>query len=316
MPFSLACPPGYVYGAYPSREYVQCFRRLSVPQWGLIAVGVGLGLVMLCAALLVLWVHFHRTVAIIRKSDPLMLLVLLCGLMLCLVAAFMWFDVNPGMCALRPWLLVLGMGLVYPVMLIKQVRLLIIFRAANKLLRRTVPGRHILVVIAFGYYLPCCVMLVVWFAVSPFQPYEYIDLQERTISSICRSGDIDVQIIILSLLLAFHCLIILAGLIIGLLSGIIYSSFNESIFLGFSLLLLGLTFGIVTPLVTIYPNSVSVQFFVPTLCILGVALFSMILLFSNKFIIHYFPLVARKDAMKSISDIQTRISLLSTQENK
>ncbi|MDP2438605.1 MAG: hypothetical protein Q8P67_22920 [archaeon] len=302
----VACPEGWEPFEI-ANGVSQCFRRVDLNSAELIAIGAGLGIAIVLCVVSIVWVYVNRSDDNLKASAPTSLIIILCGMITCLVAAFMWFDNNDAMCGLRAWLLPIGISLVYPTLIIKQLRLLWYFRQAAKLQRPSTSPVPFLITIGLIGLLPNCILLITWFSISPYAAYHHLDLSHQTVSSLCGSNSKTLDTTILSLLLISNALPLCFGVVVFLLSNRIYANFNETFYLACCVLAAAVAFIVVVPLVVIEPTDLEVQFLVPTICILAVVIVDIIALIGQKVILVYFTSWAIKKGEVAIAENAQRI---------
>lgn len=309
------CPDGYIRSYLPASNFTMCLQNIPVSVGGRIGLGVGLGLTLILAILLFMWQLRMRKAPVVRAGDPQITSIITFGLGLAIVAAFMWFDNNDAMCALRPWLLGIATSLVYACLVVKQWRLKFIFDKAANFESAHVERPQLMAFIAAIQLLPTLIILIVWFSVSPYVQKIVIDWDALTYSQLCGSSYQALDTTMISLLLVVNVIVMGLGIILSLVSGSVFSNFNEAHYLGLCMYALGIALAIVTPLVIIFPDDVDIQFFVPVIAILAVVFATLLIIYGQKLFVIYFPERAALSLQRDVNDVALRIGFLSGDPN-
>ena len=281
------CLPGWEL-LPTSASTAQCFERLQISEGGLIGIGIGLGIAFALCLLAAAWVFKYRFSFLLKASAPISILISLAGVFVCIAAAYMWFDNNDAMCALRVWLLPLGMSLVYPVLVLKQLRLLLVFRSTTKFRQSTTRTSHYYLAILLMGLLPNCILLIVWFSISPFISVNHLDYGAQTVVTLCRSQNSTADIVILSLLLVVNILPLLVAFVVFLMSHRIFANHNETLYLSCCVIAALVGFAAAVPIVIALPHDIDAQFFAPTIAIMAVIFIVLLCLVGQRMVLVYF----------------------------
>src|SRR3989338_9846383 len=142
------------------------------------------------------------------------------GFFLCVCGGFMFLHNNDAMCALRVWLLALGLAITYPCLTLKQFRLWVIFRrtAQGHRTSKNMTNFHFFLWVG-AVCMPTVIVLVTCFAISPYiRARDVINYDDRTIGYFCGSPDETVSTVLLSILLAFNFIVLLFGVFVSVRS--------------------------------------------------------------------------------------------------
>lgn len=160
----MSCPDGWVNRRNPSDGLSYCLKVEAIGTGWLVGLGIALGLAILACLALMVWIWRHQTLKQLKQFSPFFLKIGVGGGIGLLVAAYMWFDVNDGMCGLRPWLVAISFAVLYGAVILRQFRMYIIFRRLDHGGKSAITNTWLLLCVGCVVALEVLV-LIIWFAI-------------------------------------------------------------------------------------------------------------------------------------------------------
>lgn len=250
------------------------------------AIVLALGIVVL---ILLIW---RRKKKPIHNASPSMCYVIVVGVILSAISVAMWTTVEDATCALRGWLLALGLTMTFGSIFVRAYRLLWIFRMSvsdlslNSTRRRVITNTDLLIGVGVLLVL-VIIVLAVWMGVGFPSKTEVIDLDrshkkgaEHTITYECdhsfpSSLFIIVLIVIEALLLGFN-------VVVAILTRNIPSNFNESKHIAFTVYNAAIMMVVAVVLVIVFNDSPTALLIIVAMTVLFQCLVTLFMMFAPK----------------------------------
>jgi len=225
-----------------SHYYYYCLDEKTPDSIAVDLVYAAVAVVLAIAIVTLLLLIWKRNKKPINNATPSMCYTIVIGVIFCSVSVTMWTTVEDATCALRGWLLALGLTMIFGAIFVRAYRLLLVFRRTT--LGDAHAKRRVITNLDLGIGVSCLLamivaVLIVWMAIDPPNKREVIKIDvsdpkqaDNSITYECNYGfPSSVFIIILivfdALLLAFNC-------VVAFLTRNIPSNFNESKHIAFT----------------------------------------------------------------------------------
>jgi len=212
-----------LFSNYFEDKYIEYNSSSSIIMMIIVSIEILITLIIL------FYIIKYRSFIEIRRSSPLFLIMMLCGIILAFLSIFTYIGKpTKTVCILRPYLLVIAFGLTFYSLLLKTFRIKVIFDKVNIQVKDSNLIMYLLVILGIEL-----ILVTVWSAIGGMEP----DI--RTFSKeihyyICmntsKTGEI-IQIILISI----NGLALLYGCYLAYKVKNVYSEYNESKVIGLSI---------------------------------------------------------------------------------
>jgi len=220
---------------YERDDLYYCLDKEEPNSSAVILVYIGAGIILGISLVVLGLLFWKRREKPVHNATPSMCYIIVVGVMFTAASVIMWTKATDVTCALRGWLLALGLTMIFGAIFVRAYRLLTIFKRTvgnvDSVTGRILTTRDLVIGVALMLG-AVIIVLVVWMAVAAPNQRDVIkidvtgDIPDNTITPECdhsfpSSVFIIVLIVIEALLLAFDC-------VVAVLTRNLHSSFNES----------------------------------------------------------------------------------------
>jgi len=225
---------------YERKQFYYCLDEREPAEAVVILVYIGVAIILAISIVFLVLLVWKRRKKPINDATPTMCYSIILGVILCAISVTMWVKAEDAMCALRGWLLGLGLTMIFGAIFVRACRLLWIFGNFGGALesRRVITNLDLGIGVSLLTTL-VTIVLVVWMIVAPPNMREVIKIDvsdpeeaDNTITYECEhsfpsSVFIIILIVIEALCLTFDCAV-------AFLTRNIPSRFNESKYVAFT----------------------------------------------------------------------------------
>jgi len=223
--------------------YYYCLDEKEPDDVARILVYIAVAIILAFAFVVLLMLIWKRGEKPINNATPSMCYTIVLGVILTAISVTMWTKAQDATCALRGWLLALGLTMIFGAIFVRAYRLLWIFKKSvgDVHAKRRVITNLDLGIGVSALLVVVIIVLAVWMGVAPPNKRDVIEIDvsspegaDNTITYECdysfpSGGFIIALIVIEALLLAFNC-------VVAFLTRNIQSNFNESKHIAFTVI--------------------------------------------------------------------------------
>eukprot|EP01102_Stenamoeba_stenopodia_P014664 TRINITY_DN4896_c0_g1_i3.p1 TRINITY_DN4896_c0_g1~~TRINITY_DN4896_c0_g1_i3.p1 ORF type:complete len:1045 (-),score=275.20 TRINITY_DN4896_c0_g1_i3:1905-5039(-) len=301
---------------YVKNNYYYCLDQKEPDDVARVLIYIAVALILALAFVVLLLLIWKRREKPIHNATPSMCYTIVMGVVLCAISVTMWTKAEDAMCALRGWLLALGLTMIFGAIFVRAYRLLWIFKKTVGDIhakRRVITNLDL--GIGVGAQLTVVIIvLVVWMIVAPPNKRDVIEIDvsgeeaDNTITYECDYGYPSSVFIILlivmeALLLAFNC-------VVAFLTRNIPSNFNESKHIAFTMYNAAIMMTVAIVLVIVFNDDPTAILIIVALTILFQCLVTLVVLFAPKL---YLSFLSKSSLIKHLTkekeDIQQEIRM-------